>query len=102
MEINVQVRQRGTLTLPADLREKYGIKSGDTFRLVDLDGIFVLTPMVPMVPELAREIERMRQEAGLSIEELLTSLREQREQVHLERYGDAQTIHAGSADPTDR
>ena len=102
MEINVQVRQRGTLTLPADLREKYGIKSGDTFRLVDLDGIFVLTPMVPMVPELAREIERMRQEAGLSIEELLTSLREQREQVHLERYGDAETVHAGSADPTDR
>jgi len=102
MEINVQVRQRGTLTLPADLREKYGIKSGDTFRLVDLDGIFVLTPMVPMVPELAREIERMRQEAGLSIEELLTSLREQREQVHLEHYGDAQTVHAGSADPTDR
>ena len=90
MEINVQVRQRGTLTLPADLREKYGIKSGDTFRLVDLDGIFVLTPMVPMVPELAREIERMRQEAGLSIEELLTGLREQREQYHLEHYGDAE------------
>ena len=91
METNVQVRQRGTLTLPADLREKYGIKSGDTFRLVDLDGIFVLTPMVPMVPELAREIERMRQEAGLSIEELLTSLREQREQYHLEHYADAET-----------
>jgi len=90
METNVQVRQRGTLTLPADLREKYGIKSGDTFRLVDLDGIFVLTPMVPMVPELAREIERMRQEAGLSIEELLTSLRKQREQYHLEHYGDAE------------
>jgi hypothetical protein len=46
--------------------------------------------MVPMVPELAREIERMRQEAGLSIEELLTSLREQREQYHLEHYGDAE------------
>jgi AbrB family looped-hinge helix DNA binding protein len=90
MEINVQVRQRGTLTLPADLREKYGIKPGDTFRLVDLDGIFVLTPMVPMVPELAREIDRLRREAGLSIEELLTGLREQREQYYLEHYGDAE------------
>ena len=57
----------------------YGIRSGDTFRLVDLDGVFVLTPMVPMVPELAREIERMREEAGLSIEELLAALRQQRE-----------------------
>ena len=91
MEINVQVRQRGTLTLPADLREKYGIKPGDTFRLVDLEGIFVLTPMVPMVPELAREIERARREAGLSIEELLTGLREQREQYYQEHYGDQAT-----------
>ena len=79
MEATVQIRQRGTLTLPAELRERYGIRPGDTFRLVDLDGVFVLTPMVPMVPELAREIERARLEAGLSVEELLSSLREQRE-----------------------
>lgn len=63
MDATVQVRQRGTLTLPVELREKYGIQTGDTFRLVDLDGIFVLTPMVTMVPELACEIERLRLEA---------------------------------------
>jgi bifunctional DNA-binding transcriptional regulator/antitoxin component of YhaV-PrlF toxin-antitoxin module len=80
VEATIQVRKRGTLTLPVELRDKYGIRSGDTFRLVDLDGVFVLTPMVPMVPELAREIERMREEAGLSIEELLAALRQQREQ----------------------
>jgi AbrB family looped-hinge helix DNA binding protein len=87
MESTIQVRQRGTLTLPAELREKYGIEPGDTFRLVDLDGIFVLTPMVTMVPELAREIERARVEAGLSIEELLANLREQREHYYTEHYG---------------
>jgi AbrB family looped-hinge helix DNA binding protein len=79
MEATIQVRQRGTVTLPSGLREKYGIREGDTFRLLDLDGIFVLTPMTPMVPELAREIEKARLEAGLSIEELLHTLREQRE-----------------------
>ena len=82
MESTIQIRQRGTLTLPADLREKYGIREGDSFRVNDLDGIFVLTPMVPMVPELAREIEKARLEAGLSIEELLSTLREQREKYH--------------------
>jgi bifunctional DNA-binding transcriptional regulator/antitoxin component of YhaV-PrlF toxin-antitoxin module len=87
MEATVQVRQRGTLTLPADLRDRYGIEPGDTFRLLDLDGIFVLTPMVPMVPELAREIERVRLETGLSIEELLDGLREQREQYHQKNSG---------------
>ncbi len=86
MEATIQVRQRGTLTLPAELRDKYGIEPGDTFRLVDLDGIFVLTPMVTMVPELAREIERARIEAGLSVEDLLANLREQRERYSQEHY----------------
>lgn len=86
MVATIQVRQRGTITLPAELREKYGIQPGDVFRLVDLDGTFVLTPMVPMVPELAREIERARLEAGLSIEELLVTLREQRERYYTEHY----------------
>lgn len=88
MDMTLQVRERGVLTLPAPLREKYGIQPGDTFRLVDLDGVFVLTPMVPMVPELAREIERARLEVGLSTEELLRGLREQRERYHREHYGD--------------
>jgi AbrB family looped-hinge helix DNA binding protein len=90
MDATVQVRKRGTLTLPAEVRERYNIKPGDTFRLLDLDGIFVLTPMVPMVPELAQEIERARLEAGLSVEEMLKALREQRDQYVAEKYGDDQ------------
>jgi bifunctional DNA-binding transcriptional regulator/antitoxin component of YhaV-PrlF toxin-antitoxin module len=82
MDTTVQIRKRGVMTLPAELREKYKIRQGDTFRLVDLDGVFVLTPMVPMVPELAREIERIRQEAGISMDELIQGLREQREKYN--------------------
>lgn len=84
----VQVRQRGTMTLPVDVRQRYGIQEGDTYQLVDLDGILVLVPMTPMVPELAREIERGRIEAGLTTEEMLVSLREQREKYVAEKYGD--------------
>ena len=86
MDATVQIRKRGVLTLPAGLREKYGIREGDTFRLIDLDGILVLTPMVPMVPELAQEIERARLEAGLSVEDLMRNLREQRERYYQEQY----------------
>ncbi len=87
MSTTVQVRQRGTLTLPANLRNRYNIQPGDTYQLLDLDGIFVLTRMVTMVPELAREIERARIEAGLSVEEMLQGLREQRERYVAEKYG---------------
>jgi bifunctional DNA-binding transcriptional regulator/antitoxin component of YhaV-PrlF toxin-antitoxin module len=88
MTATIQVRQRGTVTLPIELRERYNIQPGDTFRLIDLDGIFVLTPLAPLVPELAREIERARLEAGLSVEEMLQALREQRQQYSAEKYGD--------------
>ena len=89
MDATLQVRERGVLTLPAEIRSKYGIEAGDTFRLLDLDGIFVLTPMVPMVLELAREIERLRVDAGLSLDDLLQALREQRERSPNEPHGDA-------------
>jgi bifunctional DNA-binding transcriptional regulator/antitoxin component of YhaV-PrlF toxin-antitoxin module len=88
MKSTIQVRKRGVFTLPSELREKYAIEEGDTFRLVDLDGIFVLTPMVPMVPELAREIEKIRQESGISMDELLQGLREERARYNQEKYGD--------------
>ncbi len=83
----VQVRQRGTFTLPAEIRERYNIQPGDSYRLVDLDGMLVFTPLAPLVPELAREIERARLEAGLSVEEMLEDLRAQRERYTVEKYG---------------
>jgi AbrB family looped-hinge helix DNA binding protein len=91
MTTTVQIRQRGTLTIPAEIREKYGIEPGDTFRVIDLDGMFILTPMVPMVPELAREIEKARLEAGLDTADLIRSLREERARYVQETYGDLQS-----------
>ena len=89
MSDTVQVRERGVLTLPVALRERHNIRPGDTFRVVDLDGVLVLTPLVPMVPELAREIERARIEAGISTDELLRGVREQRERYYREAHGGA-------------
>ena len=48
--------------------------------------MFVLTPVVLMVPELTCEIEQARLEAGLSIEDLLQGLHEQRQHYSQEKY----------------
>lgn len=69
----VQIRQRGTLTLPAKLRAKYRLDDGDSLTVLDLDGTILLSPKVPIVPKLAAEIERMRQVAGLTVDDLLTT-----------------------------
>ena len=83
----IQVGQRGTLTLPAELREKFNIRPGDAYYLADIDGVFVLTPYgATLVQDLAREIERIRLAAGISVDELLEGLREQRERYYREHY----------------
>jgi bifunctional DNA-binding transcriptional regulator/antitoxin component of YhaV-PrlF toxin-antitoxin module len=69
----VQIRQRGTLTLPAKLRAKYRLDEGDSLTILDLNGSILLSPKVPVVPKLAAEIERLRKDAGLKVEDLLSS-----------------------------
>jgi bifunctional DNA-binding transcriptional regulator/antitoxin component of YhaV-PrlF toxin-antitoxin module len=83
----IQIRQRGVITLPAKLRQRYNLEPGDVLTFIDLDGAFFLVPKVSLVPKLAAEIERLRQEAGLSVEELLEGLDEQRRRYYRERYG---------------
>jgi bifunctional DNA-binding transcriptional regulator/antitoxin component of YhaV-PrlF toxin-antitoxin module len=84
----IQLRKRGVFTLPKALRDKYDLDEGDTLQLVDIDGVFVLTPMAPMVPKLAREIQRLREQEGISTDELLHHLRDARTHLTQERYGE--------------
>ena len=70
MEATVQVSKRGVLTLPNTIRKKYDIREGETFRIVDVDGVLILTPLAPMVAQLAREIERARIVPDPAVEEL--------------------------------
>jgi bifunctional DNA-binding transcriptional regulator/antitoxin component of YhaV-PrlF toxin-antitoxin module len=58
--MTIQVRGRGTLTLPVSLREKYRLGDGDPLTVVDLDGAVLLSPRVLVVPGLAAEMERLR------------------------------------------
>ena len=84
----IQLRGRGTLTLPASVRERYSLEDGDPLTLVDLDGALLITPRVSIIGKLASEIEYLRRESGLSLEDLLEGVREQRAQYlaeHLER-----------------
>lgn len=83
----LMLRSRGTVTLPAELRQKYGLQEGEPLTLLDLGGIFVISPKMPLVPKLVGEIERLREESGLSVDDLLEGLDEQRRRLYEERYG---------------
>jgi bifunctional DNA-binding transcriptional regulator/antitoxin component of YhaV-PrlF toxin-antitoxin module len=68
--MTIQVRGRGTLTLPATLREKYRLGEGDPLTIVDLDGAVLLSPRLLAVPRLAAEMERLRRARKLSLKDL--------------------------------
>ncbi len=68
--VTIQVRGRGTVTLPASLRAKYRLDEGDTLTLVDFDGALLLSPRLLVVPRLAAEMERLRRARKLSLKDL--------------------------------
>ncbi len=89
MSVTIQLRSKGVVTIPAEVRERYSLEEGDVFTLVDLgDGSLLLVPRVSMVPKLVAEMEALRLEAGLSVDELLADQPAIRQEVYRERYGD--------------
>lgn len=83
----IQVRGRGTITLPKAFRDRYGLAEGDPLTVLDLDGVLILAPRVDLVARLASEIEELRHKAHLEVDDLLEGLTEQRKRYVKERLG---------------
>jgi len=85
--MTVQIRRRGVLTLPAELRRRYDIDEGDAFTLVDLgEGSFLLTSQVSRVAHLGDQVARLMEEEGVTVEEIQQTLDEEREAYYREHY----------------
>ena len=83
----IQIRQKGVITVPVELRRKYGLSEGDIFTLVDLgEGAFILTPGSSEVARLGDQVAQVLREEGVSTEDLLQALEEEREEYYKEKY----------------
>jgi AbrB family looped-hinge helix DNA binding protein len=77
--ITLKVAQRGIVTLPKKLRKNYHLKPGDSFTLLDLGGVFVLSPRHSEIDSIAERIARTLTEKGETLETMLRALRRERE-----------------------
>jgi bifunctional DNA-binding transcriptional regulator/antitoxin component of YhaV-PrlF toxin-antitoxin module len=77
--ISIQVAQRGLVTLPKALREAYSIREGDHLTLLDLGGVFVLSPRRSEIDRIADQLSSTLAERGESLESMLQALREARQ-----------------------
>ena len=85
--MTVQIRRKGVITLPVEMRRRYGLDEGDVFTLLDLgDGSFLLTPRVSQVARLGDLVARVMAEEGVDLEEMLEVLDQERELYYQEHY----------------
>ncbi|HNT26402.1 MAG TPA: AbrB/MazE/SpoVT family DNA-binding domain-containing protein [Anaerolineales bacterium] len=87
MTTAIQIRSKGSLTLPMELRRKYGLNEGDIFTLIDLgDGAFMLTPNASTVARLGDRVADLLSEQNVPVDEVLQALDEERQRYYQERY----------------
>lgn len=90
----IQVRKKGSITLPADLRARYGLDEGDIFTLIDMgDGSFLLTPRILQVNRLGDRVAEILNEEGVALDDLLNALDDEREKYYQEHYASGTPSH---------
>lgn len=87
MKATVQIRSKGTITLPAALREKYKLEKGKTLSLIDLgEGKILLTTKPSRLGKITARIEKRLKEENVTLDDILGQLNEERKIYNQERY----------------
>ncbi len=73
-----RIAKRGLVTLPKEWRKTYNLDAGDTITLLDLGGVFVISPRPSEVDHLANRMASALARQGDTLENMLAALREAR------------------------
>jgi AbrB family looped-hinge helix DNA binding protein len=83
----VRVQERGQITLPVEIRRKWGLKPGDLVAVEETPtGAAVVPQRAIPVAEL-EELEEVFRNSGITMEEWIESAREERLQIVREFHG---------------
>ena len=81
-EATIQLRDKGVITLPMSLRRKYSLRTGDVFG----EGVLMISPKSSRVAALGDKVADILRAEGVSVEELLEGLDEERERYYREHF----------------
>jgi len=81
------IQERGQITLPVDLRRKYGLKKGDVVVFEETADGILISPREALVMRLMDEIGTALRERGVTLDELIEDGREIRGELLKELYG---------------
>lgn len=82
-----EIKARGQLTIPKKIREMSHLEEGQVVTIIPAGDGFIVTPKRLELDEAQREIRKVLKAANITVEELLESLKEEREGLYQETYG---------------
>lgn len=85
--ITAEIKSRGQLTIPKKIRVMSGLEEGQVVSIIPVGDSVIIIPKRLELDEARREIRKIMKAAGLSPEDLLAGLGEEREKLYQENYG---------------
>jgi bifunctional DNA-binding transcriptional regulator/antitoxin component of YhaV-PrlF toxin-antitoxin module len=85
--ITAEIKSRGQLTIPKKIRVISHLEEGRVVSIIPVGDSVIITPKKLELDEARREIKKILKSSGLSPEDLLEGLKEEREKFYQEAYG---------------
>jgi AbrB family looped-hinge helix DNA binding protein len=85
--ITAEIKSRGQLTIPKKIRAVSHLEEGQVVSIIPVGDSVIITPRKLELDEARREIKKILKASGLTPEDLLTGLREERDRLYQEAYG---------------
>ena len=81
------IKARGQLTIPKQLRKMSHLEDGQQVSIIPLGDAVLIAPRRLELEEARRQVGRILRESGLSPEDILAGLADERETLYKEVYG---------------
>jgi AbrB family looped-hinge helix DNA binding protein len=85
--VTAEIKSRGQLTIPKKIREISRLEEGQAVSIIPVGDSVIITPKRLDLDDARREIKKILKAAGVSPEDLLAGLNEEREKLYQETYG---------------
>ncbi len=80
------IQENGQVTLPREFRERYGLKKGDMVVFKETEDGLLIDARETLALKLLGEIGDVLKSRGISLEEMIESGREIRQEIYQEKY----------------
>ena len=82
-----EIKARGQLTIPKKIREMSHIEEGNVVTILPIGDSLIITPKRLELDEARRQLKKLVKASGLTVEELIEGLKEERTKLFKETYG---------------